>query len=85
MIIEKLEKCAETVTEKLDKYLDLKDTDYKNLTDSMRYSVLSGGKRVRPYLAYAFARTIVRFFVVYFSYLPVHFFKIILHLSTKSR
>jgi geranylgeranyl diphosphate synthase type II len=58
MIIEKLEKCAETVTEKLDKYLDLKDTDYKNLTDSMRYSVLSGGKRVRPYLAYAFARAL---------------------------
>ena len=54
MIIEKLEKCAETVTEKLDKYLDLKDTDYKNLTDSMRYSVLSGGKRVRPWSCNSF-------------------------------
>ncbi|MBQ4504347.1 MAG: polyprenyl synthetase family protein [Firmicutes bacterium] len=58
MITEKLEKCAEEVSARLDKYLDLKDADYKNLTDSMRYSVLSGGKRIRPYLAYAFARAL---------------------------
>ena len=58
MIKDKITNCAKIVGEKLDKYLDLKDSDYKNLTDSMRYSVLDGGKRIRPYLAYSFCRAL---------------------------
>jgi len=58
MINDKIISCAKTVSEKLEKYLDFKDADYKNLTDSMRYSVLGGGKRIRPYLAYAFCRAL---------------------------
>lgn len=58
MINEKIADCAKRVSEKLDKYLDLRDQDYKNLVDSMRYSVLNGGKRVRPYLAYSFCRAL---------------------------
>lgn len=58
MINEKILNCAKIVGKKLDEYLDLKDTDYKNLTDSMRYSVLDGGKRIRPYLAYSFCRAL---------------------------
>lgn len=58
MIKDRITNCAKIVGEKLDKYLDLKDSDYKNLTDSMRYSVLDGGKRIRPYLAYSFCRAL---------------------------
>ena len=58
MINEKILNCANIVGKKLDEYLDLKDRDYKNLTDSMRYSVLDGGKRIRPYLAYSFCRAL---------------------------
>ena len=56
MINDKIKECAKIVCENLEKYLDIKDPDYINLTDSMRYSVLGGGKRIRPYLAYAFVR-----------------------------
>lgn len=58
MINDKIINCAQTVCEKLEKYLDLDDKDYKNLTDSMRYSVLGGGKRIRPYLAYSFCKAL---------------------------
>ena len=58
MINDKILNCANIVGKKLDEYLDLKDLDYKNLTDSMRYSVLDGGKRIRPYLAYSFCRAL---------------------------
>lgn len=58
MINDKIKNCAKIVSKELDKYLDLKDTDYKNLTDSMRYSVLDGGKRIRPYLAYSFCKAL---------------------------
>lgn len=58
MINEKILNCAKIVGKKLDEYLDLKDPDYKNLTDSMRYSVLDGGKRIRPYLAYSFCKAL---------------------------
>ncbi len=58
MINDKIKECAKIVCENLEKYLDIKDPDYINLTDSMRYSVLGGGKRIRPYLAYAFCKAL---------------------------
>lgn len=58
MIYNKLLNCANVLGEKLDKYLAFADADYKNLTDSMRYSVLDGGKRIRPYLAYSFCKAL---------------------------
>lgn len=58
MINDKIKDCANKVCEYLEKYLDFNDVDYKNLTDSMRYSVLGGGKRIRPYLAYVFCKAL---------------------------
>ena len=36
--------------------VDKEDNDIKTVTDSMRYSLLSGGKRIRPFLALEFCR-----------------------------
>ncbi|MCL1859079.1 MAG: polyprenyl synthetase family protein [Oscillospiraceae bacterium] len=50
----KLKYNAEIVNAVLEKYLDLKDIDYNILYESMRYSSLSGGKRIRAFLAIEF-------------------------------
>jgi len=50
----KLKQTAETVNSGLAKYLDLKDNDFNILFDSMRYSSLAGGKRIRAFLAFEF-------------------------------
>ncbi|MBQ5928621.1 MAG: polyprenyl synthetase family protein, partial [Oscillibacter sp.] len=44
---------------KIEAYLSglfTQDTPWKDLYDSMRYSILSGGKRIRPVLTLEFAR-----------------------------
>ena len=45
---------AETVERRLDELTSYGDADYSPVTDAMRYSLLSGGKRLRPYLAAVF-------------------------------
>ena len=50
----KLKYNAETVNAALAKYLDLSDKDYDILYESMRYSALSEGKRIRAFLALEF-------------------------------
>lgn len=50
----KLEHNAEIVNAALEKYLDLSDSDFNVLYESMRYSSLSGGKRIRAFLTLEF-------------------------------
>ena len=50
----KLKHNAEIVNAALEKYLNLSDDDYDILYESMRYSSLAGGKRVRAFLAFEF-------------------------------
>ena len=50
----KLKYNAEIVNSALEKYLDLNDGDYNILYESMRYSSLSAGKRIRAFLALEF-------------------------------
>lgn len=47
---------AQTVTEELEKYLVTPDPALGTLYEAMRYSALSGGKRIRPYLVCRFCR-----------------------------
>lgn len=54
MIEEKIRDNAKTVNAALGKYLLTGDPDYEILYDSMRYSSLSGGKRVRAFLTLEF-------------------------------
>lgn len=44
------------VTAELEKYLKTPDPALERLYDSMRYSALSGGKRIRPFLCMEFSR-----------------------------
>lgn len=53
---ERLRECASRVDKALDSYIPIKNTDYCKLTEAMRYSTLSGGKRIRPFLTLAFAK-----------------------------
>lgn len=50
--------CRNRVDAALEGYLTPQSQDYTNLHSAMRYSLLNGGKRVRPILAYAAARAI---------------------------
>ena len=50
----KLKYNSEIINSTLEKYLDLKDGDYDILYESMRYSSLSGGKRIRAFLTLEF-------------------------------
>ena len=52
---QKLKNFASYTDEKLDAYLPALDNDQKSIYDAMRYSLLCGGKRIRPVLAYASA------------------------------
>ena len=52
----KMSEYAERVTAELEKYLITPDPDLETLYSAMRYSALSGGKRIRPFLCDAFCR-----------------------------
>ena len=52
----KMQNNAALVEEALEKYLETPDTDLSVLYESMRYSALSGGKRIRPFLVFEFCR-----------------------------
>ncbi len=52
----KMSEYAERVTAELEKYLVTPDPDLETLYSAMRYSALSGGKRIRPFLCDAFCR-----------------------------
>ena len=47
---------AGKVTAELEKYLVTPDPDLETLYSAMRYSALSGGKRIRPFLCDRFCR-----------------------------
>lgn len=47
---------AALMEKKLEEYLSSEEADLKKLYDAMRYSVLDGGKRIRPFLAIEFCR-----------------------------
>jgi geranylgeranyl diphosphate synthase type II len=47
-IKERLGSVKELVDKKLDRYLSCKEKRFKTIYDAMRYSVLAGGKRIRP-------------------------------------
>ncbi len=51
-----MEHAAETVEAALAETLAGDDPDYGRLLESERYSVLGGGKRIRPFLVFAFCR-----------------------------
>ena len=53
-IEKKLKESAKAVNAALEEYLDMGDPDCAVLCESMRYSSLSGGKRVRAFLALEF-------------------------------
>lgn len=55
-IAKSLAENAEKVTAELEKYLVTPDSALETLYASMRYSALSGGKRIRPYLVSRFCR-----------------------------
>ncbi len=55
-IKEIIAKNADIVEEALKGYLSLEDKQYGILYDAMRYSVLDGGKRIRPLLTLEFCR-----------------------------
>lgn len=49
---------SKNVAKRLTDYMDLfdKDADWKRCTDAMRYSLISSGKAIRPFLAVEFAK-----------------------------
>jgi len=55
-ILQRLNDNAKLVNERLESLLTAKDTGYEVLRDSMRYSTMAGGKRIRPFLAIEFYR-----------------------------
>ncbi len=54
---EKMSRYAELTHNSLDKFLSFDDEAIKKLTESMRYSSLAGGKRIRPFLTLLFCET----------------------------
>ncbi len=46
---------ADIIENRLDVLTDKTDSDYPTLFESIRYSLLSGGKRIRPFLTLAFS------------------------------
>lgn len=51
-----LSETSKMVEEYIEGAIDKEDKDIKTVTDSMRYSLLSGGKRIRPFLTLEFCR-----------------------------
>ena len=52
----RLQENASLVDEALEEYLQMPDPDLALLFEAMRYSALSGGKRIRPFLVLEFCR-----------------------------
>ena len=50
--------CAEEVEAMLATYVQSNDTDLKEIFDAQAYSLLGGGKRIRPYLVMALCQTL---------------------------
>ena len=50
--------CAEEVEAALAAYMNNEDQDLKEIFDAQGYSLLGGGKRIRPYLVMAFCKTL---------------------------
>ncbi len=50
--------CAEKVEDMLSRFLISGDMKYKRIEEAMRYSALSGGKRIRPYLTLETAKVL---------------------------
>lgn len=55
-IRQRMSDCADAVEKELTSILISKGTDYEILRDSMRYSTMAGGKRLRPFLVLEFCR-----------------------------
>lgn len=55
-VLEKLKQTNSIITPKLVELLGTPTIEVENLYDSMRYSVLSSGKRVRPHIVFEFSR-----------------------------
>jgi geranylgeranyl pyrophosphate synthase len=53
-----MQQCKVRVETTLDRLLPAKETLPAHLHDAMRYSTLSGGKRIRPFLVYAAGRAV---------------------------
>ena len=53
-INKELNKCLELVEKKLETFFTLKNEDYARLLESMRYSLLGGGKRIRAIICLKF-------------------------------
>ncbi len=51
-----LDLCADKTERTLEKYVPISDVRYGVIHDAMRYSLLAGGKRLRPFLVMEFAR-----------------------------
>jgi len=55
-LIKKMSDYRELVNAELDEYFEARyDEDLRGLTDAQKYSVMAGGKRIRPIIAIAFA------------------------------
>ncbi len=54
----RIERCVGLLEEKLSEYIGAPDPDTEKLNRSMKYSLLMGGKRIRPYLTLEFARAL---------------------------
>lgn len=50
--------CAQEVEAALAAYMDNEDSDIKEIFDAQAYSLLGGGKRIRPYLVMAFCEAL---------------------------
>ena len=55
---ERIRENAELVETALEKYFDYTDADYGKVIEAQRYSLLGGGKRIRPFLANEVCRTL---------------------------
>ena len=57
-IKEKIKSCADTCEGALEEYLSINDSDLESLFEAERYSLLAGGKRIRPFLTLAFSKAL---------------------------
>lgn len=53
-----IQTCAKRIDELLNQLLPQEDTDARRVREAMRYSALSGGKRVRPYMTLKVAQAL---------------------------
>ena len=57
-IKEKIKSCADICEGALEEYLSINDKDLESLFEAERYSLLAGGKRIRPFLTLAFSKAL---------------------------